>query len=561
MKFSDYPYKRPDAEAFKETIRSCARRVREADSAEAQIKAFDEATALGMEFQTLSSLAYVRNTVNTADPFYEAERDFYDEVSPEIQEADQELSEAMLDSPFRGELEAHYGKLLFANLEISRRSFKPELIPLMQEESKLESRYQKLYAGMTVEFDGKTMPLPMLGKYKESPDRAVRRAAFEAEGKVFDANQAELDEIYTKLVKVRNAQGRLLGYENYIPLGYDRLGRNCYGAAELKAFREQIARDLVPIIALVKEAQRKRIGVDQLCIYDDAYRFPDGNAAPEGTPDEILAAGKAMYQQLSPETKEFIEDMFEGDLFDVLSREGKAPGGYCTELPTYKMPFIFSNFNGTSDDVDVLTHEAGHAFAFYRAMHSDVYPLLQQPTIEACECHSMSMEFLTQDYHKYFFGENTAKYELAHCEASLDFIPYGCMIDEFQHRIYEDEDLTPQERNEVWQELEEKYRPWLSMDQLPFYGRYSHWQWKLHVYLHPLYYIDYCMAQIVAFQLWTLSLEDRDAAWRKYLAFVDAAGTKTFAELCRGAELQIPYEEGTIKTVGEGIRRWIEANS
>lgn len=561
MKFSEYPYKRPDVEAFKKTLRSCAARVREADSAQTQIKAFDEATTLGMEFQTLSSLAYVRNTVNTADPFYEEERNFYDEVSPEIQEADQELSEAMLDSPFREELEAHYGKLLFTNLEISRRSFKPELIPLMQEESKLESRYQKLYAGMTVEFDGQTMPLPMLGKYKESPDRAVRRAAFEAEGKVFDANQAELDEIYTKLVKVRNAQGRLLGYENYIPLGYDRLGRNCYGAAELKSFREQIAKDLVPIIAQVKEAQRKRIGVDRLCIYDDAYRFPDGNAAPEGTPDEILAAGKAMYQQLSPETKAFIEDMFEGDLFDVLSREGKAPGGYCTELATYKMPFIFSNFNGTSDDVDVLTHEAGHAFAFYRAMHSDVYPLLQQPTIEACECHSMSMEFLTQDYHKYFFGENTAKYELAHCEASLDFIPYGCMIDEFQHRMYENEELTPEQRNEVWQELEEKYRPWLSMDQLPFYGRYSHWQWKLHVYLHPLYYIDYCMAQTVAFQLWTLSLEDRDAAWKKYLAFVDAAGTRTFAELCHGAGLQIPYEKGTIKAVGEGIRRWIEANS
>lgn len=561
MKFSEYPYKRPDVEAFKKTLRACAARVREADSAQTQIKAFDEATTLGMEFQTLSSLAYVRNTVNTADPFYEEERNFYDEVSPEIQEADQELSEAMLDSPFRAELEAHYGKLLFTNLEISRRSFKPELIPLMQEESKLESRYQKLYAGMTVEFDGQTMPLPMLGKYKESPDRAVRRAAFEAEGKVFDANQAELDEIYTKLVKVRNAQGRLLGYENYIPLGYDRLGRNCYGAAELKSFREQIAKDLVPIIAQVKEAQRKRIGVDRLCIYDDAYRFPDGNAAPEGTPDEILAAGKAMYQELSPETKAFIEDMFEGDLFDVLSREGKAPGGYCTELATYKMPFIFSNFNGTSDDVDVLTHEAGHAFAFYRAMHSDVYPLLQQPTIEACECHSMSMEFLTQDYHKYFFGENTAKYELAHCEASLDFIPYGCMIDEFQHRMYENEDLTPEQRNEVWQELEEKYRPWLSMDQLPFYGRYAHWQWKLHVYLHPLYYIDYCMAQTVAFQIWTLSLEDRDAAWKKYLAFVDAAGTRTFAELCHGAGLQIPYEKGTIKAVGEGIRRWIEANS
>ncbi|MBQ3216827.1 MAG: M3 family oligoendopeptidase [Oscillospiraceae bacterium] len=560
MRFSEFPYARPDTEAFKEKLLSCARRIKEAQNVQEQISAFDEATALSEEYYTMGSLAYVRNTINTADEFYDKEREFYDEIGPELQAVSQEVDVALLDSSFRTELEAHYGKLIFDNMEIQRRSFKPELIPLMQEAGKLEAQYQKLYAGLTVEFDGKTMPLPMLGAYKESPDRAVRRAAYEAEGKVFDANREELDEIFDKLVKNRNAQGRLMGYENYLQLGYDRLGRNCYGGKELAAFREQIARDLVPIIAEVKEAQRKRIGVDKLCIYDDKFRFPDGNAKPEGTPDEILAAGKAMYQELSPETKEFIEDMFDGDLFDVLSREGKAPGGYCTTFSTYKMPFIFSNFNGTAGDVDVLTHEAGHAFAFYRSMRSGIHPALQQATIEACECHSMSMEFLTQDYHKNFFGSNTAKYQLAHCEDSLDFIPYGCMIDEFQHRMYENENLTPEERNAVWQELERKYRPWLDMDNLPFYGRYSHWQWKLHVYLHPLYYIDYCMAGTVAFQLWTLSMKDRQAAWKKYLAFVDAAGTKTFAELCLGAGLQIPYEEGAIKSIGEGIRDWMANN-
>ena len=560
MRFSEFPYARPDTEAFKEKLLSCARRIKEAQNVQEQIIAFDEATALSEEYYTMGSLAYVRNTINTADEFYDKEREFYDEIGPELQAVSQEVDGALLDSAFRTELEAHYGKLIFDNMEIQRRSFKPELIPLMQEAGKLEAQYQKLYAGLTVEFDGKTMPLPMLGAYKESPDRAVRRAAYEAEGKVFDANREELDEIFDKLVKNRNAQGRLMGYENYLQLGYDRLGRNCYGGKELAAFREQIARDLVPIIAEVKEAQRKRIGVDRLCIYDDKFRFSDGNAKPEGTPDEILAAGKAMYQELSPETKEFIEDMFDGDLFDVLSREGKAPGGYCTTFSTYKMPFIFSNFNGTAGDVDVLTHEAGHAFAFYRSMRSGIHPALQQATIEACECHSMSMEFLTQDYHKNFFGANTAKYQLAHCEDSLDFIPYGCMIDEFQHRMYENENLTPEERNTVWQELEKKYRPWLDMDNLPFYGRYSHWQWKLHVYLHPLYYIDYCMAGTVAFQLWTLSMKDRQAAWKKYLAFVDAAGTKTFAELCHGAGLQIPYEEGAIKSIGEGIRNWMANN-
>ena len=561
MKFSEMPYVRPDMDKVKAELNACAEKIRTADSVEAQIAAFDEASELSKDLMTTGSIAYVRNTINTADKFYDAEREFFDQAGPELEESLQAINIALLDSPYRKELEAHYGSLLFKNLEISRRSFKPELIPLMQEESKLEAQYQKLYAGLTVEFDGQTMPLPMLGKFKESPDRAVRRAAFEAEGKVFDANREELDEIYDKLVKNRNAQGRMLGYDNYIQLGYDRLGRNCYGAKELQEFRDQIATDLVPIIAEVKEAQRKRIGVDRLCIYDDKFRFPDGNAKPEGTAEEILAAGKAMYQDLSPETREFIEAMFDGEMFDVLSRDGKAPGGYCTSFPTYKMPFIFSNFNGTSDDVDVLTHEAGHAFAFYRAMHSDINPNLQEPTIEACECHSMSMEFLTQDYHKNFFGKNTAKYELAHCEDSLDFIPYGCMIDEFQHRMYENENLTPEERNAVWEELEHKYRPWLDMDNLPFYGRYSHWQWKLHVYLHPLYYIDYCMAQTVAFQLWTLSLKDKEAAWKKYLAFVDAAGTKTFAELCHSAGLRVPYEQGTIKDIGAGIRDWLMANN
>ena len=560
MKFSEMTYNRPDIQKLKENLAACAKRIADAASAKEQIGAFDEASRMLQSFSTAESIAYIRNTINTTDEFYDAEREFFDEAGPELQEASNLINIALLNSRFRDELEAHYGKLLFKNLEIEQRSFKPELIPLMQEEGKLASRYQKLYANLTVEFDGQKMPLSMLGSYKESLDRGVRRAAFEAEGKVFDANRAELDEIYDKLVKNRNAQGRMLGYDNYIQLGYDRLGRNCYGGKELAQFRDQIARDLAPIIAQVKEAQRKRIGVEQLYIYDDKFRFPDGNAKPEGTAQEILAAGKAMYQNLSPETKNFIEEMFDGDLFDVLSKDGKAPGGYCTQIPDYRVPFIFSNFNGTSDDVDVLTHEAGHAFAFYRAMHSDIHPALQEPTIEACECHSMSMEFLTQDFHKNFFGEQTRKYELAHCEDSLDFIPYGCMIDEFQHRMYENENLTPDERHKVWEELEKKYRPWLDMDELPFYGRYAHWQWKMHVYLNPLYYIDYCMAQTVAFQLWTLSLEDRDAAWSKYLSFVDAAGTKTFSELCTAAGLRIPYESGTIREIGGKIHNWLKKN-
>jgi M3 family oligoendopeptidase len=463
-------------------------------------------------------------------------------------------------SEYLGQLEKELGALLFKNLEISVRSFREELVPLMQEANKLESAYQELYASATVEWEGETIPLPMLGLYKESPDRATRKKAFEKEGGFFDAHREELDTIFDKLVKNRNAQARLLGHENYLQLGYDRLGRNCYGYNELKAFRKQIAEDLVPVVTMTKEDQKKRIGVDQIHLYDHDFLFADGNALPKGTPDDILAAGKKMYDEMNPETAEFIDFMYENQLLDVLSKEGKAPGGYCSTIEDYKAPFIFSNFNGTADDVDVLTHEAGHAFAAFRAFKNNLPLYAQSPTMEACEVHSMSMEFLTQDFHHLFFGENTAKYEYVHAANALSFIPYGCMVDEFQHIMYENENLTPDERNQVWLDLEQKYRPHLHQEDLPFYGRGSGWQFKLHIYLHPLYYIDYCMAQAVAFRFWTMSLKDPADAWKRYLAFVDLGGTVTFEEAVRAAGIPLPYDEGSMGEVAREIAAWLEAH-
>ena len=404
--------------------------------------------------------------------------------------------------------------------------------------------------------------LSQLSPFKTGADDKRRLAAWKAEGRWYKEHGGKLDSIYDELVHLRDKMGKKLGYEGYTTLGYYRMGRNCYTKDDVEKFREAVVKYLVPVADKVYREQARRLGKQYpMSFADNALEFRSGNPRPAGTPDDILAQGMKFYSELSPETKEFFETMLRDELLDVLSTEGKQAGGYCTSIMDYEVPFIFANFNGTQHDVEVVTHEAGHAFAFYRAMNSDIYPDLREPTIEACECHSMSMEFLTQDYHKYFFGAQTAKYELAHCEDSLDFIPYGCMVDEFQHLMYENEDLTPDERHGVWEKLEKKYRPWLSMDGLPFYGRYAHWQWKPHIYLNPLYYIDYCMAGTVAFQVWTLSLQDRKAAWEKYLAFVDQAGTKTFADLCQSVGLRIPYEDGCIREIGSGIRDWLKAHA
>lgn len=558
MKFSEMPYSRPDMEALAAATTQTLEAMKAAPNAAGQIAAYDAYEKKMQTAGTMQQIAYIRHTINTKDEFYNAENDYMDEIGPKLQELTHRVNTALLESPYRAELERHYGALMFKNLEIAARSFSPAIVELMQEENKFVSEYQNLYASATVEFDGKTMPLPLLGPYKQDPDRAVRKAAYEADAKFFDSHREELDTLYDKLVKVRDAQAKKMGLPNYIPLGYDRMGRNCYTAKDVAAFRDQIAEDMVPIVAKVKEAQRRRIGVEKLAFYDEPISFADGNAVPEGTPDEILAAGKKMYQELSPETAEFIDFMFENELFDVLSRDGKAPGGYCTEIADYKSPFIFSNFNATAGDVDVLTHEAGHAFEAYRAFKQELPSLLHSPTIEACECHSMSMEFLTAPWHHLFFGKQTDKYELGHCEDALVFIPYGCMVDEFQHKVYENPEMTPEQRNELWLSLEKKYRPWIDFDNLPFYSRGGGWQRQLHIYEVPLYYIDYCMAQTVAFQFWNLSRENYAEAWKRYMTFVDKAGTATFAELVESAGLKVPYHAGCIKEIGESISRWLE---
>lgn len=558
MKFSEMPYSRPDMEALAAVTTQTLEAMKAAPNAAGQIAAYDAYEKKMQTAGTMQQIAYIRHTINTKDEFYNAENDYMDEIGPKLQELTHRVNTALLESPYRAELERHYGALMFKNLEIAARSFSPAIVELMQEENKLVSEYQNLYASATVEFDGKIMPLPLLGPYKQDPDRAVRKAAYEADAKFFDSHREELDTLYDKLVKVRDAQAKKMGLPNYIPLGYDRMGRNCYTAKDVAAFRDQIAEDMVPIVAKVKEAQRRRIGVEKLAFYDEPISFADGNAVPEGTPDEILAAGKKMYQELSPETAEFIDFMFENELFDVLSRDGKAPGGYCTEIADYKSPFIFSNFNATAGDVDVLTHEAGHAFEAYRAFKQELPSLLHSPTIEACECHSMSMEFLTAPWHHLFFGKQTDKYELGHCEDALVFIPYGCMVDEFQHKVYENPEMTPEQRNELWLSLEKKYRPWIDFDNLPFYSRGGGWQRQLHIYEVPLYYIDYCMAQTVAFQFWNLSRENYAEAWKRYMTFVDKAGTATFAELVESAGLKVPYHAGCIKEIGESISRWLE---
>ena len=558
MKFPEMPYSRPNVDEVKAKLGELLEKFNNAKSVDEAVEVYRQFEEAYAKVYTNFSLAFIRNSLDTRDEFYDAEKNYSNEVAPLLQEDVQKFSLALVNSKFRSELEAKWGKLMFVNTELALKTFSPEIIEELQEENKLGSEYDKLLASAQIEFDGKTLTLAQIKPYYENKDRKIREAAMRATTDWWAKQTERLDSLFDELVKVRSKKAKKLGYDSFTQLGYDQMTRNCYDKDMVKQFRDGVVKYIVPLVAKLKAEQAKRIGVDSIKIYDDAFEWPDGNAQPIGTPDDIFAHGKKMYHELSPDTKEFIDFMLENELFDVLTRPGKSGGGYCATITEYKSPFIFANFNGTSGDIDVLTHEAGHAYAAY--VGRDIFPRdLQEYTYEVAEIHSMSMEFLTWPWMEGFFGEKTSQYYYSHLASALIFLPYGCMVDEFQHIIYEKPELTPAERNKIWLELEGKYRPYLDIKDFPFYGEGRRWQAQAHIYERPFYYIDYCLAQIMALNFWAKSQEDFKDALAKYRELVAYGGKKTFVELIESVGLPSPFVASNIEIISSAALNWLNA--
>ena len=560
MKFSEMSYVRPDPEAVKQQLAGLTERLKAA-------KSYDEARAIFLEkeeaekvVETMGTLASVRHSIDTRDAFYDGESTFWDNFGPEVAEYEHAWTEAMLASPFRRNFAAEYGDLMFVNAEIDQKAFSPEIIPEMQKENELVTEYEKLIASAQIPFEDGVYTLSQLSPFKTDPDDARRLAAWKADGAWYKEHQERLDAIYDELTHLRDAMGKKLGYEGYTTLGYYRMGRNCYTKEDVERFRAAVQKYLVPVADSIMREQAKRLGKEYpLSFADAALSFRSGNPRPAGTPDEILLQGKKFYDALSPETSEFFRTMLDDELLDVLSTEGKQGGGYCTGIPQYEVPFIFANFNGTQHDVEVVTHEAGHAFAYW--MNRKRVPLQYAwPSMEACEVHSMSMEFFGWMNADGFFGPDAKKFLYSHLAGAVTFIPYGTMVDHFQHLVYEKPDMTPKERHAEWKRLLGIYMPWMKLDgEIPFYAEGEGWQRQSHIYASPFYYIDYCLAQTVALEFWAMIQKDEADAWKHYMAYTKQGGSRTFVELLKHADLVTPFDEECLKGVCKTATEWLDA--
>lgn len=547
FKFKDIQYTRPDCEAFQKLAEDNAEKIKNAVSYSEAKKVFLEFDKAESEFFDIGNIAYIRHTIDTSDEFYDKENEFLNEKTPEFMPSLLAFSNAVYDSRFKPDFVAEFGEQMFSEIELRRKSFSEKNIPLLQKEARLCNEYEKIIASADILFDGKHLNLYGIMSYFENSDRNVRHDAYKAYSKFYESNEENFERIWDELIKVRTEMGKNLGFENYIPLGYMNQGRTDYDEKDVAAFREQVREELVPFCAKLYEAQAKRIGVDKVKAYDEAYLFNDGNAVPVGDDDFLIEQAREMYHDMSKETGEFVDFMLGHDLLDVKNKPKKASTGYMTGLNSIKAPFVFSCFNHTTGDVQVLTHEFGHAFAGYMAMRNQPVSTYYSESTDIAEIHSMSMEQFSYPYAEKFFGDKADKFRFSHLQEALTFVPFGVAVDEYQHIVYANPELTPKQRTAEWKKLEEKYMPWREYDDIDFFAKGGWWYHKIHIFLYPFYYINYTLTTMGAMEFKKKMHEDKESAWKDYLKLCKVGGSLGYKETLKYANLSLPFEKGSVK--------------
>ncbi len=558
MKFEEYPLVVPSLEELSKEYEKLIAKLENAKNADEQINTFRQVMKFDDHVETMFTIISIRYSLDTTNETYAHAQDVMDEVAPQLQVYSENINKIMLNSPYRKELEDAFGTYLFKQLELALKCFDAKIIEDLQKENKLVSKYDKVMAGAKIKFNGQTYNLSQMGKFTTDVDRNVRKKATKAVAKFFEKNHEEIGQIYDDLVHVRDNMAKKLGFKNFIELGYARLGRLDYNDKDVANYRKQIQEVFVPIWVKLFKRQMKRIKIRSPRFYDLGLNYLTGNPRPIGDANFLVEQARTMYKEMSKETGEFFDFMTENHLMDLEARPGKQGGGYMTYLAEYKSPFIFSNFNGTSGDVDVLTHEFGHAYQGYCSRNIKV-PSYRSPTLEACEIHSMSMEFFAWPWMDKFFGENADKYRYAHLADAMMFLPYGVTVDEFQHFVYEHPNATHTERCAKWREIEKKYTPLKNYKGFDVYEEGNLWLRQSHIFQTPFYYIDYTLAQVVAFQFLVEMHKNQPRAWAKYNRLCKMGGKYPFTELLSHAHLRNPFEDGSLKKIARPLNKILKS--
>jgi M3 family oligoendopeptidase len=476
------------------------------------------------------------------------EREKYqrEEVQPAAEDANSQLLLSLLSSRHKDAIGNRYGMHLLRVLETQIEPLSPINIDLRVKAGELTTKYDKTVASGEVLYRGELITLSKARSLQSSEDAGIRKEAFEIYRKWFLDHHDELASIYDELTKLRDKMGRNLGHANFIPLGYKAMGRTDYGREEAKKFRENIRKYAVPVQTMLFKARAEKLGTPTLKPWDVAYD-PDLSLPSNIAPVNMqLDKAQRIFEKISPILASHFVRMRNEGLIDLENRKGKRAGAYCTSFSDEARVAILCNSTGDSEDIRTLTHEMGHAFQGWESQPIEAIDL-QWPTSDACEIHSMGMEFLAMRYIDEFFSDDLAeKYKRNRWKDAIETMCYIAVVDEFQHWVYENPNVTLTERDAAWSKIWDMYKPGIDFTGCELY-KYARWYAQGHIFDMPFYYIDYAIAETGAMQIALMDESDHNKTVGAYLELCRIGGTKSVLDIFKSVGMRSPFDENLMR--------------
>lgn len=519
-------------------------------------------SALDERVYEIYSRLYVATTQDTTDEVAEARfKRFIGEVYPHVQRAEQALKQKLLASGLRPE----GFELPLKRIETEARIFREENVPLFTEERNLSNEYNKITGAQTVEWEGEERTLPQMRPLLQEHDRDLRERAWRTMIERQLADREALNELWVRMLDVREQQAKNAGFANYRDFRWELLTRFDYTPEDCRTFHKAIEDVVVPAASRIYERRRQLLGVEKLRPWDldvDPEQRPP--LRPFQTEAELIEISARIFHRVDETLGGYFDIMREEGLLDLANRKGKAPGGYCIEFPVSRRPFIFMNAVGLQSDVRTMVHEAGHAFHAFESM---ALPYIHQREVgmEFAEVASMAMELLSSPYwHKneggFYDDADYARARMEHLEGIVLFWPYMAVVDAFQHWVYEniDEARDPAACDAKWGELWDRFMPgvdWSGLEDAKVTG----WHRKLHIFTVPLYYVEYGLAELGSVQVWANALKDQAAAVRAYRAALALGGTRPLPDLYATAGARFAFDHATMRSAIELLESQLTA--
>ncbi len=500
---------------------------------------------------------YVASTVDTTDQDAEQRyNDFLDHIYPNVQEAEQGIKEKLLASGLQPDGFEVPLRILGAEAEL----FRPDNLPLLAQELKLGMEHEKITGAQTVQWEGEELTLLQLQPAFQDPDRERRERAWRLAAGRQAADRGAINALWGRMMELRRQLAANAGLPDYRQYRWQKQLRFDYTPQDCQVFHRAIEQVAVPASRVLYEKRRRQLGVDRLRPWDLEVD-PQGRLPlrPFETVPELEAKTSAIFRQVDPELGEYFEVMRREGLLDLDNRVGKAPGGYCTDFPVVRRPFIFTNAVGVHDDVQTLLHEGGHAFHVFEAGHMPYFQHFQVP-LEFMEVASMAMEmlaspYLTVDQGGFYSPAEAARARLEHLERSLLFWPYMAVVDAFQHWAYTHPGGgNPEQCDAKWAELWERFMPgvdWSGLEDDLVTG----WQRKAHIHTDPFYYIEYGLALMGAVQVWRNAMADQPRAVADYRKALSLGYSVPLPKLYAAAGARFAFDS---ETLGEVVDLMLE---